>query len=163
MIRWPENHEPARTHVHVRNEMEMPVSSEAIWAWLVRAGLWHTWYSSSKDVTIEGGGLDLRPGARFRWTAFGIRLSSRVEEFVPGERVAWSARARGIDAYHAWLIEKRPSGCYVLTEETQNGLLAWLNNFLRPHSLARMSQDWLEGLLAKAKEGLPPSNPPSQP
>jgi uncharacterized protein YndB with AHSA1/START domain len=141
----------------VRNELEMPVSSEVVWTWLVRAALWPTWYSNSKDVVIEGGGLDLLPGSRFRWTTFGVRLDSKVEEFVPGERIAWTARAIGIDAYHAWLIEKRHSGCYVLTEENQNGLLARMNNLLRPSFMGRLSQDWLEGLLRKAKEGYPPS------
>ena len=137
----------------------MLVSSEVVWAWLVRAELWPTWYSNSKNVVIEGGGPDLLPGSRFRWTTFGVRLDSKVEEFVPGERIAWTTRAIGIDACHAWLIEKRPSGCYVLTEENQKGLLARLNNFLRPRFLSRLSQGWLEGLLRKAMEGPPPSSP----
>ena len=144
--------------MHVRNELEMPVPSELVWGWLVRAELWPTWYSNSRNVVIEGGGPNLRPESRFRWTTFGVRLDSRVEEFVPGERLAWSARAMGIDAYHAWLIEKRPSGCYVLTEETQNGWLARLSNTLRPQNMSRQHQSWLEGLLRKAREGPPPSD-----
>jgi len=103
-----------------------------------------------------GGGPDLQQGSRFRWTTFGVSLDSRVEEFVPYERLAWSARATGIDAYHAWLIEKRPSGCHVLTEETQNGWLARLSNALRPQNMSRQHQDWLEGLSRKAGEGPPP-------
>ena len=136
----------------------MQVPPEVVWAWLVRAKLWPTWYSNSKRVIIEGGGPDLRPGSRFQWTTFGVRLDSRVEEFVPGERLAWSARSTGIDAYHAWLIEKRSAGCYVLTEETQNGWLARLNNYLRPRNMSQQHQNWLEGLLRKAKEGLPPTS-----
>ena len=157
MITWPEKHSPAQTKVHVRNQLEMPVPSEVVWAWLIRAELWPTWYGNSKRVVIEGGGPDLRPGSRFRWTTFGVRLDSKVEEFLPGERLAWSARATGIDAYHASLIEKRASGCYVLTEETQNGWLARLSNVLRPQNMNKQHQNWLEGLQQKAAEGPPPA------
>ena len=157
MIRWPEEYSPDRTKVHVRNELEMPASSEVVWAWLIRAELWPTWYKNSKQVVIDGGGPDLRSGSTFQWTTFGVRLNSRVEEFVPGERIAWSARATGINAYHAWLIETRPSGCYVLTEETQNGWLANLNNMLRPRNMSEQHQNWLESLQRKAAGGLPPA------
>ena len=141
----------------MRNELEMPASSEVVWAWLIRAELWPTWYKNSKQVVIDGGGPDLRSGSTFQWTTFGVRLNSRVEEFVPGERIAWSARATGINAYHAWLIETRPSGCYVLTEETQNGWLANLNNMLRPRNMSEQHQNWLESLQRKAAGGLPPA------
>ena len=144
--------------VHVRNELVMPVPSDIAWAWLIRAELWPTWYRNSKRVIIEGGGPDLRAGVSFRWTTFGVRLDSKVEEFVPGERLAWTARATGIDAYHAWLIEKRVSGCDVLTEETQNGWLASLSNILRPRNMSTQHQNWLESLQQKAAGGPPPAN-----
>ncbi|MDA4112843.1 MAG: SRPBCC family protein [Thaumarchaeota archaeon] len=157
MIRWPENYRPGKTAVHVSNEMEMQEPAETVWAWLVRAKLWPTWYPNSQNVTIEGGGSDLMAGSRFRWKTFGVTLDSKVEEFVPTERLAWSAHSTGVDAYHAWLIERRPSGCHVLTEESQNGLMARLSNTLRPNNMSIYHQLWLEQLLAKAKTGLPPS------
>jgi len=157
LIDWPDKYLPDRTSVHVRNQMEMSALSETVWSWLIRAELWPTWYLNSKRVVIEGGGHDLRSGSRFRWTTFGVRLDSKVEEFVAGERLAWSARAIGIDAYHAWLIEKRQAGCYVLTEETQNGWLARLNDTLRPREMSKQHQNWLEGLQRKSAEGPPPA------
>ena len=157
LIRWPEKYSPERTKVHVRNQLEIPAPSAVVWAWLIRAELWPIWYANSRGVVIEGGGPDLREASRFRWTTFGVKLDSKVEEFVPGERLAWSARATGIDAYHAWLIENRPSGCYVLTEETQNGFLARLNNVLRPQDMSKQHQNWLEALKQKAATGPPPT------
>lgn len=155
MIRWPEKHDPKVAAVHVRNELEMPVPPEAIWPWLVRAELWPTWYQNSENVVIEGGGPDLKLGSKFRWKTFGVTLGSKVDEFVPLERIAWSARSMGVDAYHAWLIERKPSGSRVLTEETQNGLLASLSNTVRPQNMSKQHQVWLEGLLEKAKGGPP--------
>jgi Polyketide cyclase / dehydrase and lipid transport len=155
LISWPEGHDPKETAVHVRNELDMPVSPEAVWPWLVRAQLWPTWYPNSESVVIEGGGPDLKLGSKFRWKTFGVTLDSVVAEFVPFERLGWSAKSMGVDAYHAWLIERRPEGCHVLTEETQNGLLASLSNTLRPGNMSRLHQVWLDNLLAKAKGGPP--------
>ena len=142
----------------MHNELEIPAAPRAVWAWLVRAELWPTWYPNSKGVEVEGGVADLTPGATFRWTTFGVRLSSKVEEFVPCERLAWSARAAGIRAYHVWLIEERQPGCFVVTEEAQNGLLARLSNALRPDNMSRHHQNWLEGLRRRATEGPPPTD-----
>jgi hypothetical protein len=155
LIRWPEKYKPEESAVHVRKEMDMPVSPEVVWPWLVRAELWPTWYPEFQDVVIQGGGPDLKLGSKFRWKTFGVALNSVVEEFVPFERVAWSARSMGIDAYHAWLIERLQSGCRVITAETQNGWVARLNNALRPGSVGRIHQTWLERLLEKAKSGPP--------
>ncbi len=58
-------------------------------------------------------------GCSLSWRMFGVTLSSKVEEFVSCERLAWSAQFGGVDAYHAWLIEKNEAGCRVLTEENQ--------------------------------------------
>jgi hypothetical protein len=134
----------------------MPVVPDLVWPWLVRADLWPTWYSNSENVVIEGGGMELKLGSVFHWKTFGVNLESRVEELVPGERLSWSSRSMGIDSYHAWLIEKSQSGCHVLMEETQNGLLPRLSNALRPHHVSNYHQVWLEGLASKAKGGLPP-------
>jgi hypothetical protein len=156
MIKWPDRYAPDRTRIHVRNEKEMDVKPELVWGWLVRAQLWPTWYSNSADVTIEGGGPDLKAGSVFRWKTFGISLNSKVEEFVPFERLAWSAKGTGIDAYHAWLIEPIPTGCHVTTEENQNGWLAAIGHTLRPGNTSNKHQDWLDSMLSKARAGPPP-------
>jgi uncharacterized protein YndB with AHSA1/START domain len=157
MINWPENYNPERTVVHVRNEIEIPAQPEVVWSWLVRARLWPTWYPNSQNVLVEGGGTDLKLGSRFRWRTFGLTLNSRVEEFVPPERLSWSARSSGVAVYHAWLIGRLPSGCHVLTEESQNGLIARISNALRPNNMSKYHQVWLEQLRAKAISGPPPT------
>jgi len=156
MIRWPERYDPGRTRVHVKNEKEMDVSQELVWAWLVRARLWPTWYSNSSNVSIEGGGLDLKAGSVFHWRTFGVNLKSKVEEFAPFERLAWSARGVGIDAYHVWVIEATPAGCRVTTEENQKGWLATIGNAARPKNMSTKHQEWLDSLLTKARTGHPP-------
>lgn len=157
-IDWPERYEPQNRPVHVRNELDMAAPPDRVWAWLVRAPLWHTWYCNSKNLKIiEGLGPDLEHGTRFRWKTFGLTLTSTVLEYVPHERIAWDAHALGVDAYHAWVLRPSAKGCHVLTEEKQLGLLARLHKACRPDRMSRYHQFWLEGLAGKACAGFPPA------
>jgi hypothetical protein len=150
-IRWPDRYAPARTAVHAGTEIDCSASPEDVWHWLVRAADWPTWCPEFKGVKIFGGGTSLELDSKFHWSAFGVPLDSIVMEFVPPERIAWSARGLGIDAYHAWLIERSREGCHVTTEENQNGWAARLNNLLRPSFMRDMQRIWLERLDERAK------------
>jgi uncharacterized protein YndB with AHSA1/START domain len=157
-IRWPEEHHPSRTAVHVRNELSMPAPPAAVWAWLVRAELWPGWYRNSHRVRIVSGPRpDLALGSRFHWWTFGVAIDSTVAELVPGERLAWTARGVGVRAYHAWLLRPAGNGCHVLTEETQNGWAARLGSLAMPSRMHRGHQMWLEALVQKAARGSPPT------
>jgi len=157
MINWPEKLSPARASVHAANEIDIQATPEVVWAWLIRAKDWPSWYSNSHDVVIEGGTSELQAGSKFRWKTFGVRLISKVEEFSPNQRLSWSAKGIGIEAYHAFVVEGRPDGCHVLTEETEKGWLASLGHTLRPKNLGDKHQMWLDQLRAKAQGGPPPT------
>jgi hypothetical protein len=145
-IRWPHAFDPVRSPVHVVNRLDLAAPPAGVWARLIRAGAWPDWYANAAKVKIEGGGTDLFAGANFTWRTFGVDLASEVEEFVPGERIAWIAKASGVTAYHAWLITPTDLGCRVLTEETQHGVLARLGRVVFPGRMERWHQRWLEGL-----------------
>jgi len=157
VITWPERFRPERAPIHVRNELAVPAPPEVVWAWLTRAVDWPRWYPNSHDVRIGGGEQTaLSQGCRFTWRTFGVSLRSRVEEFAAPERIAWTAVGLGVDVYHAWLIEPRSSGCWVLTEETQYGWAARLGHLAMPSRMHRWHQIWLERLGEMAATGLPP-------
>jgi uncharacterized protein YndB with AHSA1/START domain len=158
-IRWPQHYDPAEAPVFVRNELHIDAAPETVWAWLVRAPLWPQWYANSHHLRIVNGNPSaLAPGSRFVWTTFGIRLQSEVKEFVSGERLAWDAKAFGVDAYHAWLLTPTSDGgCLVLTEETQHGFIARGGALLFPKRMFRWHQTWLESLSERALGGLPAS------
>ena len=161
-VRWPARYAPGTAPVHVRNELEMDVPIDHVWAWLIRAQLWPTWYPNSADVTfLQGSPPDLSAGTRFRWKTFNVSLESTVLEFVPRQRIAWDARGFGVDAYHAWVIAPAPRGSYVLTEETQHGWLARLGSIVLPWRMHKYHQIWLEQLRDNAARGLPPAAYPS--
>jgi hypothetical protein len=155
VIHWPDRYDPFRAPVHVANEIDTPAPPEAIWAWLVRAPLWPSWYPNAKDVVVEGGGSELALGVTFTWRTFGVGIRSTVLEFVPCERIAWNAFGLGVDAYHAWEITRTPAGAHVVTEETQYGWTAWLGSIVFPSRMSKFHQIWLERLSAQAQGGLP--------
>jgi hypothetical protein len=162
-IEWPAHYEPAVSPIHVRNELPIPAAPPRVWAWLIRASLWPTWYSNSANIKfLAGWPPDLALGTQFQWKTFGVTIRSTVLEFVPFERLAWDAHATGVDAYHAWLIRKTPEGSHILTEETQHGLIARLGKLLMPDRMWRGHQVWLEGLAAKSSTGGPPAGPANQ-
>ena len=155
-VRWPSRFDPANTSVFVSNKITIPAAPETVWVWLVCAKRWPEWYSNSANVRLPGEVANLAPGMQFEWRTFGVHLISTVKEFELHSRLAWDARAIGIEAYHAWVIEKRGKGeTLVLTEETQHGWLARLAKLLTPGRMSRYHQMWLEKLREKAESGLP--------
>jgi uncharacterized protein YndB with AHSA1/START domain len=157
-IRWPDHFAPANVPVHVKNELEIPAPVDRVWAWLIRAKLWPTWYSNSANVRfLSGTGPDLEAGTRFRWKTFGVTIESEVVEFIPQERIAWDARSFGVDAYHAWVLRETKKGCHVLTEESQHGSLARLHKLFMPNDMYRKHQIWLDSLAAEASRRFPPA------
>ena len=151
-IRWPVEFEPRRVAVHAVNELGMQVSPSSVWKVLIRASEWPFWYANAASVRIDRDALDLSAGARFTWRTFGVNLVSRVEEFEPEERIAWTAKSFGVWVYHAWLITPTENGCHVLTEETQHGFLSRGAKLFFPGRMERWHQRWLEGLASRAKE-----------
>lgn len=157
-ILWPARYAPDHVPVHVRNERFIPAPPELVWAWLIRAPLWPTWYANSHHVrSVDGTSMDdLALGSQFRWETFSVAIKSRVMEFVPNERIAWDAKGFGVDAYHAWLLRPEAEGCHVLTEESQHGLGARLMHFLFPHRMYDGHDLWLRSLEIKCRSGRPP-------
>ena len=156
-INWPEYYKPANSPVHVRNELSISAKPDEIWAWLIRARNWPAWYKNSADVKLlNNTSMDLCLNTQFEWRTFGIPLTSKVLEFIPGERIAWDGHAHGVDVYHAWLIQPTRDGCHVITEETQHGWLARISHRLMPMRMSHHHQIWLEVLRDKAAIGPPP-------
>lgn len=155
-IPWPDRYNPANCPIHVHNHLDMKASPENVWAWLTCATLWPSWYVNSANVEImDGTGPFLQKGMRFRWKTFGVTIVSTVDDYVENERIAWSAKALGLDVYHAWVLSPSAAGCLVVTEETQHGVLSRLAKLLMPNRMFKFHQIWLESLEQQALTGKP--------
>ena len=149
-IAWPPEFDPATAPVHVVNRLSMTVPASLVWQRLIDARHWPLFYDNAANILIEGGGDRLGPGTVFRWRSFGVHLLTTVREFEPETRLAWLATSTGIRAWHAWEITPTETGCDVLTEETQHGLVARLGKLVYPARMHEQHQRWLEGLARPA-------------
>jgi uncharacterized protein YndB with AHSA1/START domain len=150
MVEWPQEISPANSPVHVRNELAIAAPPAAVWAVLVRASAWPSWYRQCRDVRLDGGGDDLTAGASFRWRTVGQSIRSQVKVFDPVTRLAWDAHNPRLRVLHAWEITETPTGCTVVTEECQQGLLPWTTRLIARRLMLRAHQEWLVGLAAQA-------------
>lgn len=150
---WPRGFDPAGSAVYVRNELQTALPADVLWPVLIHAVSWPDWYANARRVVLPDGRADLTDGLTFRWTTFGLRLTSTVREFVPARRLAWDGHALGSAGYHRWDLEPTPDGgCLVVTEETQRGPAARLLAPVMRHGLLRQHQRWLEGLVRTAAQ-----------
>ncbi len=153
-VTFPEGYRREQSPVFSRNELFIPAPPERVWAWLVKAGRWPEFYDNAKKVEIEGGS-ELRAGTLFHWTTFGFRAHTTITELVPNERLSWSGKGLGATAYHGWVIRPCDGGCYVITEETQQGFVVALGRAILRRGLLKWHQRWLEGLSSVAVRGQP--------
>jgi uncharacterized protein YndB with AHSA1/START domain len=154
-IIWPDRYRTETVAAHVSNEIIIAAPPETVWAWLIRAPAWPDWYPNSSDVQLHAGATTLALGQTFTWRNFGVAVCSTIREFEPASRIAWDGSGFLLDVYHAWLIEPRPAGCWVLTEENQNGFAARVQKLFMPDRMYKGHQVWLESLKVKAEGGMP--------
>jgi hypothetical protein len=157
LFAWPKGFEPDEAAVYVRNERKFNVAPEIVWQWLVRAPLWPTWYANTKGVRIETGDHRiLGADSKFEWNVLGLSLKSTIEKFEHGKQLGWIADNDLIHACHFWDIRATSGGCYVVTEESQNGFLPSFFFFILRPMMFRANELWLSRLDDQARTGPPP-------
>ena len=157
-IHWPAGHEPAGAAIHEVNSGRSVATPELVWAWLVRPDLWHTYYANVRDVRhIAGPWPEIGLGSHFSWVTFRAPVITKVTEFEPYERLAWTGSGRGSRGHHAWILLPEEGGTFIHTEETQRGLPSRiLGPFLRP-AIRREHQKWVDNLAQIAASGKGPA------
>ena len=155
LIQWPEGYSPETADFYVYNEIDIAASPEIVWDILIQAESWGQWYPHAKNLTIEQQHKDrLDSGVSFQWNpAKKLQFVSTVQVFNPPYQLAWSARESKdkMTAYHAWVIIPTPSGCTVITAESQNGPQTKPEKIFAPKMVSRAHQNWLLGLKEQAE------------
>jgi hypothetical protein len=99
LIHWPPGLKPRNVDVFIHNEGWIDASPDIVWATLIDASQWPSWYSNSADMRIEGSQPQLGIGASFNWKTFGFPIRST---WMPSIRVEKSAGASIIR--YSWFI-----------------------------------------------------------
>jgi uncharacterized protein YndB with AHSA1/START domain len=121
-IHWPDGFHPEQADLFAHNEIVVPASCEKVFANIVDAEVWPSWYPNSHNVKLLNSPAGkLHEGTRFSWDTFGVHIESRVQEFVPGSRIGWFGDGTEMHAYHTFLLLKKDEGCHIVTEEVVKG------------------------------------------
>jgi hypothetical protein len=126
-----------------------------VWETFTDLTCWMDWNTVIKNVKSQEKYLTNAKDMKcsFRPFIFPIKVKIEIEEITPYERLVWSARKKGLFAFHEFYFQKSEKGVLVTSKETFSGLLAGASGFLLPvkrmHSLTRT---FLKDL-KKASEG----------
>ena len=121
-ICWPDGFDPANADLFAHNAVVMDASANSVWAKLVAAAAWPTWYSNASDVVIHDPSGQLGEDVTFNWTTFGLKIASKVADFAPYARLSWYGNGDQLRAYHT--VVAYPSfgdSTYVVMEEIGMG------------------------------------------
>jgi uncharacterized protein YndB with AHSA1/START domain len=151
LIYWPADLEPHNVDVFVHNEGWIDAPPDIVWANLIDAAQWPSWYSNSADVGIEGGQSKLSLGVSFNWKTFGFPIRSTVVACEPGREIGWSVDNPEFTVHHAWVLVPERGGTLVITEETQKGAGAIRFNIEQPNAMYDGHEFWLSALKARAE------------
>jgi uncharacterized protein YndB with AHSA1/START domain len=151
-IVWPSAYLPSESKFFVHNEIDINASPEVVWHILIDALQWETWYEGAKQVTFDQtNGTTLGSQTVFQWQTMGLQFQTTIQAFEPNRYLAWESRKKSIQGYHIWLILPTEFGCTVITQESQNGWLTFLEKIFQPNKLKKMHDRWLYGLKKKAE------------
>jgi hypothetical protein len=121
-IRWPDGFDPAHADLFAHNAIVIDAPATDVWAKLIAAAAWPAWYSNASDVVINDPSGQLSEDVTFNWTTFGLKIASKVAEFVPYARIGWYGNGDQLRAFHTWLLVPRSANStYVVMEEIGMG------------------------------------------
>src|SRR5277367_3847095 len=149
LIHWPQGLEPRNVDVFVHNEGWIDAPPEIVWANLVDATQWPSWYANSADVRIEGGQSKLAKGISFNWKTFGFSTRSTVDVFEPDREIGWSDPS--FKVHHAWVLVPERGGTRVITEETRKGADAIKFRLEQPNAMYDGHDWWMSALKARSE------------
>ncbi|MEM1165409.1 MAG: SRPBCC domain-containing protein [Planctomycetota bacterium] len=151
-INWPAQYQPADATFYIRNEIDIAAPPQVIWDVIVEAETWPEWYEGAFDVevlTSDDGTLGR--GGKFSWRTMGLDFISVIHEWEPPHRLGWESRRGDIKGYHAWLVVETENGSRVITDESQFGFLANMQQLFLPNKLRELHDVWLIAIKARAE------------
>jgi hypothetical protein len=101
---------------------------------------------------LDSSATTLKNGLTFKMHTMGLKLQPVMKEFVPNERMSWEVRRNDLTAYHAWIIVPTANGCRLITPESQNGFLTFLQRIFQPNKLLKLHDKWLRLIKEKAEK-----------
>jgi uncharacterized membrane protein len=91
-----EGHRHAQPHGHrsqrprlANHRISIKAPRELVWKLHTDISAWPTWQTDIKEAVLEG---KLEAGNSFRWTTFGMTITSTVYALEAGSRILWGGK-----------------------------------------------------------------------
>jgi hypothetical protein len=153
LIQWPEEFNPAKSKFYVHNEIEINAKPEIVWNILIDALKWESWYKGTKNVLLmDSTQKFLQANSIIKWETMGQKFTSPIQVFEPNKYLAWESRKKSITGYHAWVIVPTANGCRLITAESQNGFLTFMQKVFLPKKLLKLHDTWVKLIKEKAEK-----------
>jgi hypothetical protein len=152
-IVWPDKFNPSKSKFYVHNEIDIDAKPEVVWNILINTADWHTYYKGAESpvIILDSTTKSLKNNVAFKFHTMGLHLVPVIKEYVPNERMAWEVNAKNISGYHAWVLVPTSNGCRLITAESQNGFLTFLQKMFQPKKLLRLHDEWLKVIKQKSE------------
>jgi hypothetical protein len=128
---------------------------EKVWNTFTDLTCWMRWNTVIRDVRSEGRCLANGEGLKcsFRPFLFPVKVNIRIEEIIPFERIVWSARKKGLYAWHEFIFLQENTRVHVTSRETFTGLLSTASGaFLPRRRMQALTVRFLKDLRKAAEE-----------
>jgi hypothetical protein len=118
----------------VKESIVICSSMEKVWKTFTDLDCWTEWNTIMKNVGSDKKVLDEGTNLKciFRPFLFPIEMKIRVESVIPYNRIVWSAKKKGLSAYHEFFFRQQAEGILVTSRETFTGLLTKGSGILLP-------------------------------
>ncbi|MBW0176915.1 SRPBCC domain-containing protein [Sediminibacterium sp.] len=152
-IKWPEKYHPSKSRFYVHNQIEINAKPEIVWKILIDALQWESWYKGAKNIRFaDTTQKQLESTTIMSWQTMGLKFRSTIKEYEPNRLLAWESVKKSIQGYHVWLIIPTENGCRVITDESQNGWLTFMEKTFQRNKLKKLHDVWLNELKQKAEQ-----------
>jgi hypothetical protein len=157
---WPKGFEPDVTPIFAHNEIVIAAPPARVFAALLDARSWSTYYENASKLELPAGVERLGPDVHFGFTTFGVAFSAQITLFEADQALGWTCTGGTpeLSVHHRWLLEPEGSGTRLVTEETNyisgfgwlGPLARWFNQKLAEsgtrEALPAAHQRWLTEL-----------------
>jgi hypothetical protein len=138
----------------IKESIEIHAPLKKVWENFIDLTCWVKWNTVMHNIRTNE--QQLTRGKKlfcsFRPFFFPIKVKISVEEVTPYERIVWSARKKGLSAYHEFVFQGNNSNVVVTSSETFSGMLARGDGILLPkRKLVALTRAFLHDLKRAAE------------
>ena len=134
--------------VLAHHEAEIQAPLDEVWRLHTDVNAWTTWQSDITTASIDGA---FGVGNSFRWSSYGLAVTSTIYAITDRSRILWGGTGDGITGIHEWLFSETPDGVRVTTNESFAGQPVEANATNMQSLLDASLVSWLDHLKKAAE------------